>query len=555
MIKKLKIKFGSSPSKGPLEMETTPITVFVGPNNSGKSKVLIEIQNFCQNGNPSTTNVILNDIDFKPIADPESEINNNTLTPRSNELVTPGNILFGKAGHRIQIARQHLLDTLSNIPAHKNHYCSYYVNFNTIRIDGGSRIQLINEQDAGDLQSHSQNSFQVLFRDNTKRNEVRRIIFDAFKKYFVIDPTKLGKLRIRLSDIEPENDIQERGIHEDAVQFHNRALDINFTSDGVKAFTGIITTIIAGDPKVILVDEPEAFLHPSLAFNLGKEVSISVNGTAKNLFVSTHSANFLMGCIQSGTPLNIIRLTYSNNVPTARILPSDKILQIMRHPLLRSTGVLNGLFYEYVIVTEGDADRAFYQEINERLLAFSPTRGIPNCLFLNAQNKQTIHEIIKPLREMGIPCAAIVDVDVIKDGGTTWTNLLKGGFMPDVTINSTSVSRGNIKSKFDAKGVNFKTQGGVNVLDPQDREACNNLFDQLDEYGIFAVRKGELESWLKFLGTTSTHSPDWLIEIFQKLGEDPTLTSYIRPSSGDVWEFIEKIKNWFTNPGRKGIPE
>jgi hypothetical protein len=37
----------------------------------------------------------------------------------------------------------------------------------------------------------------------------------------------------------------------------------------------------------------------------------------------------------------------------------------MRNPLLRSTGVLSGLFYEFVIVTEADADRAFYQEIND----------------------------------------------------------------------------------------------------------------------------------------------------------------------------------------------
>lgn len=555
MISKLKIKFGSSPTKPPLETDTTPITVFVGPNNSGKSKVLIEIQTFCQNGNPSTTNVILNELDFKPIPDPEAEVNSHTLTPRNNEFINPGHILFGKAQHRHQLNRQQLVSFFSNVTAHRHHYCAYYVSFNTIRIDGGSRIQLINEQGAGDLQSHPQNSLQVLFRDNAKRQEVRRIIFDAFKKYFVIDPTKLGHFRIRLSETAPANDMQERGIHEDAVQFHNRALGITQASDGVKAFTGIITTIIAGDPKVILIDEPEAFLHPSLASNLGKEVSNSVNGTSKNLFVSTHSANFLMGCIQSGTPLNIIRLTYSNNVPTARILPSDKVLKIMRHPLLRSTGVLNGLFYEYVIVSEGDADRAFYQEINERLLAFSPARGIPNCLFLNAQNKQTVHEIMRPLREMGIPCAAIVDVDVVKDGGATWTKLLSGAFVPDVTINSTGVSRGNIKSRFDAKGVNFKTQGGVDVLDTADREACNNLFDQLDEYGIFSVRKGELESWLKSLSTTATHSPDWLVEIFEKLGEDQTATTYVKPATGDVWDFIAKIKTWFTNPTRKGTPE
>ncbi len=555
MISKLKIKFGSSQTKPPLETTTTPITVFVGPNNSGKSKILMEIQSFCTNGATSATDVILKELDFAPISDPEAELNKYTLTPNQGEFIQPQNVLFGKGNWRNQIDRNSLKSFLSDTTVHKQSFCQYFVTFNTIRIDGGSRINLVNDQPGGDLQSNPQNSFSVLFKDNAKRKEVRRIIYEAFKKYFVIDPTNLGQLRIRLSDAEPTSDIQECGIHPEAIEFHRKALSIGAASDGVKAFTGIITTIIAGDPKVILIDEPEAFLHPSLASNLGKEVSNSVSGGSKNLFVSTHSANFLMGCIQSGSPINIVRLTYSNNTPTARILPSDKVLKLMRHPLLRSTGVLNGLFYEFVIVTEADSDRAFYQEINERLLMHEPTKGIPNCLFLNAQNKQTIHEIVRPLREMGIPCAAIVDVDVVKEGGTVWSNLLNSASVPEVTIQATAISRSSIKSRFDAKGINFKTNGGVDVLDPPNKEACNNLFDQLDEYGIFPVRKGELESWLKYLGATASHSPEWLIEIFEKLGEDPTNANYIKPTMGDVWDFMSKIKTWFSNPTRKGIPE
>ena len=123
----------------------------------------------------------------------------------------------------------------------------------------------------------------------------------------------------------------------------------------MRAFSGIITTILAGDPKITLIDEPEAFLHPALSNKLGKEIGNSLRSSKKRLFVSTHSSNFLMGCIQSGSPLNIVRLTYKNEVPTARILPKEKILHLMRHPLLRSTGVLNGLFFESVVVCESPA--------------------------------------------------------------------------------------------------------------------------------------------------------------------------------------------------------
>jgi energy-coupling factor transporter ATP-binding protein EcfA2 len=252
-------------------------------------------------------------------------------------------------------------------------------------------------------------------------------------KYFTLDPSSAGQLLIKLSDEKP-SPLLERSLTDEALEYHRNNSPIESMSDGVKAFIGIIISIIADDPKVITIDEPEAFLHPSLTFKLGKEVGNILNrDNSKKVFVSTHSAKYLMGSIQSGVPLNIVRLTYSNNIPTARLLESEKISKLMRHPLLRSVGTLNGLFYEYVVVTESDSDRAFYQEINERLLLFAPEKGIPNCLFLNAQNKQTVHEIMKPLREMGIPCVGIVDIDIVKEGGQNWTNLMEGSFVHELT--------------------------------------------------------------------------------------------------------------------------
>jgi len=280
--------------------------------------------------------------------------------------------------------------SLANPYNHIYQFCSQFLRFNTLILNGNNRINLINIQSAGNLQDPPHTSFQMLFRNNEKRNEVRRIIYEAFGKYLVIDPTHLGQLSLRLSTKNPENELEERGIHEAAINFHKNAMPIDYASDGVKAFTGMVTEMVAGDPSVLLMDEPEAFLHPSLAFKLGKEVAGIMSHLEKRLFVATHSPNFIMGCIQSGAPVNIVRLTYRDEVATSRILPNDDILKLMRNPLLRSVGVLSALFYEFVIVTESDADRAFYQEVNDRLLKFTD-KGIPNCLFLNAQNKQTVN--------------------------------------------------------------------------------------------------------------------------------------------------------------------
>lgn len=466
MIDKIELKFGRSHNTSQTVILTTPITVFVGPNNSGKSQVLREIHRFCNNGSRNQNDVIIDNIIFNDLSEREvdDKLNKVTLIPHKNETLELDHIIIGKRGIRRKIRLTTLRGALLKPNEHLTQFTNWYLGFNTIILDGRNRINLINEQDAGDLQSVPTSSFQLLFRDDEKRNEVRRIIFDSFGNYLVIDPTKLGILRLKLSKVKPKSVLQERGIHDDAVAFHSSALPIDETSDGVKAFTGMITEIIAGDPQVLLIDEPEAFLHPSLSYKLGKEIALASFESDKRVFVSTHSSNFVMGCIQSGVPVTIVRLTYRNEVATARILPNDDILKLMRNPLLRSTGVLEGLFYEFVIVTESDTDRAFYQEVNDRLLRYEINKGIPNCLFINAQNKQTERIIIKPLRELGIPTSGLVDIDVLKEGGQVWSDFLKSGYVPETSHTSFSQLRVSVKNEFDRTGQEMKRNGGIDLL-------------------------------------------------------------------------------------------
>jgi len=561
MIDKIKLKSGSSQGQPNLEIDLTPITVFVGPNNSGKSRVLIEIENYSRNTHGQPNDLIVDSIFFTPFSkdEIETEISKIEQTPKFGENIDPGHVLIGKVNPqnnqaaRFQVYKEGLISEAQNPNTRQGYYKSF-LNIYTLRLDGTNRLNLLQEQQAGDLQTTPINHLAHLFIDNTLRKELRRIVYEAFGKYYVIDPTHIGQLRVRLSDKEPVDEREEKGWENEAINFHKKALLISDASDGVKAFTGIMTTLLAGDPKITLIDEPEAFLHPALSNKLGKEIGSSLRTSKKRLLVATHSSSFLMGCIQSGAPLNIVRLTYKNGVPTSRILPKEKILHLMRHPLLRSTGVLNGLFFESVIVTEADSDRAFYQEINERLLSENDPRGINNCLFINAQNKQTVWEIVKPLRELGIPTVGIVDIDVLKEGGKVFTKLLDGSFIPSLNQQPFHKQRKSLYDTLQATEKNWKTSGGIELLNGEDKEACSNFFNQLDEYGVFVIRQGELESWLKPLNA-SGHGSNWLIDIFSKMGENPEVAGYTIPTAGDVWDIIGKVKIWIDNTSRKGIPQ
>ncbi|WP_071885786.1 ATP-dependent nuclease [Hymenobacter sedentarius] len=563
MVEVLNFKAGPSSTPG-LTLELAPITVFVGPNNSGKSRVLVELENWSVNGH-CLPNKVLESVVFKKFSEEELNVEINKIqSPNTlGQSRDSDYVYLSRAGTKLnensddfkRIHYKYLVkEAVQGFVSGSNQYGDLRSLF-TLRLDGSSRLGLLTERKTGDFQAQPNNPLSRLFLNNTLRQVIRRIVFDAFGRYFVIDPTNPGYLRVRLTDRAPSTEAEERGWDDLAIAYHRDGTLIQQTSDGVRAFTGIITALIVGDPKITLIDEPEAFLHPALSMKLGKEVaSISASEPEKRLFVSTHSASFLMGCIQSGAPLNIVRLTYKGGVATTRVLRREQLLHLMRNPMLRSTGMLDGLFYEAVIVTEGDSDRAFYQEVNERLRTAKDWRGLGNCLFINAQNKQTIWDIVRPLRELGIPAIGIVDLDVLKEGGKTFSKLTEGAFFSKVSLGGIEITRSNLLAALNAVDVTWKRNGGIEVLTAIDKQGANDYFDQLEEHGVFVVRSGEVEAWLGNLGVPR-EKQNWLPRMFEAMGEDPTQTGYVQPSKGDVWDFVGRMRLWVDNPSRKGIPE
>jgi hypothetical protein len=39
------------------------------------------------------------------------------------------------------------------------------------------------------------------------------------------------------------------------------------------------------------------------------------------------------------------------------------------------------------------------------------------------------------------------------------------------------------------------------------------------------------------------------------MGENPAIANYTKPTAGDVWDFIGKVKIWIDNTSKKGIPQ
>jgi hypothetical protein len=375
-------------------------------------------------------------------------------------------------------------------------------------------------------------------------------VFESLREYCVLDASTEGaQILLRMSPEAPDSYLEKRTFENFAKL---RSLDtIDNRSDGVKAFVGVLLQVITGEPEFLAIDEPEAFLHPGLAHRLGGYLA-RLLGRDQRVLAATHSSQLLMGCVQSGSPVTIVRLTYERGDATARILSSADISKMMLDPLLRSARTLEGIFYDGVVVAEADADRSFYDEIYSRSCAAEGDRSNPNILFLNAQNKQTLHRLVRPLRRLGIPAVAAVDFDFLEEGGSNWKSLLSVASVSDIDRKSLSLARTLIAEVYENAGVKMKTEG-IAFLQGGNRDAAKSLLAHLAEHGIFVVPNGALESWLPKLGVNGPKE-QWITRMFERMGSDPSASDYVRPSQDDVWGYVNQIRHWITNSHRLGMP-
>ncbi|HEX2095006.1 MAG TPA: AAA family ATPase [Longimicrobiaceae bacterium] len=569
MLKHLILRFGPSGTVYPLELTPGPMTVFVGPNNSGKSLALREVEEYLESGGRQERRIVAG-MEFH-LPDPE-EARRMVETRRVDGDSTPlpaGRIRVSRmqpVGEHMKKRATDVADTPSDrvidfdavlrilgsgCPGQEEiaRLCRDFLSLFTIRLDGQTRLALTHPRPTGDLQFHPTNHLAALFRNAAAREQIREITAEAFGLHFVLDPTGGTHLRIRMSERPPHDGCEEQALDDRARAFHALATDIAEMSDGIKAFTGLTAAVLSADYRIMLVDEPEAFLHPPLTRKLGKRLTQLAAKRGAHVLASTHSPEFLLGCVQSGKSVNIVRLSYKRGVPSATLLAAEKLQSMMRDPLLRSTGVLGALFHDGAIVCEADADRVFYQEVNERLLA-AGRGGADGCIFLNAQNKQTIRRILRPLREMGIPAVAVVDLDIVK-GKEDFRDLLRAAYVPEAFLEHWEEMRILLQQKL--RGEAYR-DGGIHTLGREARATAEVLLDGLTAFGVFVVPPGELECWLPAL-EVGGHGPEWLTQVFERMGSDTSDESYLRPGDGDVWRFMQRVAAWIGDPHRRGMAQ
>ena len=261
--------------------------------------------------------------------------------------------------------------------------------------------------------------FHVLIDDDALLGSFSEAFALAFGMNIIMDGWGRD-IRIRVSSDQTQEDFRSttvNGLISDS-NLANRIARIpllDTQSDGVRSFTGILLNLLVGQFPLVLIDEPEAFLHPPQARLLGQHLA-EWHGHGQ-VFVATHSLDVLLGLIErKPEKVLIIRLTRGPNGVSPHVLPSARLAEISNDSLLRFSRILDGLFHQGVVVCEGDTDSQFYSLVANRHRAH-PWLITSDVMFTPGGGKQRISGIAKSLTALGVPVRMVVDFDAINDSG------------------------------------------------------------------------------------------------------------------------------------------
>ncbi|MET9694927.1 AAA family ATPase [Streptomyces sp. NPDC006514] len=393
-----------------------------------------------------------------------------------------------------------------------------------------NRLAVAAEDPLWDFAQPPRSKLQYLYEDRSAERAFSDLVQLAFGQGVCVD--RYGetiKLRVGRPDIP---DVLPGAAHEVISAYRDLPL-VSAQGDGFRSFVQVLLHAMVRPTPVVIIDEPEAFLHPPQARLLGQLLA-GMEGQAQ-LFVATHSADFLAGVLeaQQRRPLSIVRLDRSSGTPRAQVLATEAVQALLDTPLLRYSNLPSGLFYDQVVLCEAAGDCQFYAATFDTTKEAAAAHE--NTLFLHTSGLAALTTTAKHLRECGIHTAVIADFDILREyaGLRIAFQRLGGiveGLRADVKVvndyaNGTRVVptidgfRNAMNEAFNgssghapltegmveklnklvkgSSGWDVLKRTGLSGLQGDEHAAAQRVLDTAADLGLFIAPCGELESWVR----------------------------------------------------------
>ncbi len=542
------MKLTSLRTKNNIEIPIGKFTVLVGPNNVGKSQTLKDIHSKMVSGQQTPTTIVDHLEIEKPatfeellvglkVFDDPKHMGQKIVRGIGSNLRSGDEIRINYQDIRSQFDRSPSLDfTFGNISKYRVSY-----------LDASSRLQVAQSVEAHNPHTQApQNLLQGLFSSEGEiENTLRSAFGAAFGMDIRLDYSGMTRLCMRVAKEFGDIDPDPRKAYS---EFRNH-VQLDNQGDGFRSFVGVVLSLLLSEGRVVLLDEPEAFLHPAQARQLGYWIATHAGNVPGQIIVATHNANFLSGILTSGQEVDIYRINRQEDNTTYTRISPEATLALATSPILSSQRVLEAIFHKGVVVCEADSDRAVYQTVAAKSLSNQ------DMLFIHAHNKQTIPRVVSLLKNAEIPVCAIVDMDILNsidefresfqafrhvdDGSITALqkklseNINKADSSHVLQQLSKNLSELNAQLGEGKHGLagargalnRIKSEvtawhdlklGGLNNLDGEPKQIVEQLINISKSFGLFIVPVGQLEGWIT-LGTTQKNK--WIVLALESIND------------------------------------
>ena len=387
-----------------ITLDQEDVVVLVGPNNAGKSLALKELEEHFDDD--PIDNKVVSSTQPRKIGTKEGFakfLNKHTQIKAQGSFLT----YTGRAGIYQNTKDKPEETWPDKIQAFRPLFC--------MRIPSENRISDSDPVNAIDIVGEPlDHPIHMLFSDDELEQKIGAYFRRAFGQELVLD-RGAGKTWPLLVGRRPTGNCGEREFSSSYLNRLRRStVPLSQQGDGMRSFASVVLHLLAPvSPSILLLDEPEAFLHPPQARLLG-EIIATEKSPGSQLFLATHSSDVLQGLINVAPEhLRILRIQRAGNVNRVKELDKELVKKISLDPIMRYSSVLSGLFHERVIICEADADCMFYSSI----LDLPEVRGEthPDVLFVHANGKHRMATLAETLVALDVPVEIVADIDVLND--------------------------------------------------------------------------------------------------------------------------------------------
>ncbi len=493
-------------------LPSTGVTCIVGSNNVGKSQLLRDIVSLLESR--SIVPVVLSKVEVQgSLAHVTIEEVTDWLDKTAERQLSPTGHSYIAMGGGQQLPAQAFVHQFQhNDPSFlgptRPFFCWY--------ADAGSRVGLGGGSLGHAGMGPNPHPLARLFRDGELEERLSDIACTTFGFPLTLDRIN-GNVRLLVGEPSVPAPPMNRPTREYAEAV--AALPpLESQGDGVKSFIGLALHAMVGEQSIILIDEPEAFLHQAQAKALGRWVASESQARHRQVVIATHSRDIILGLLAGRAEVTVLRLTREGNDSHLRQLKAHDLTSVWDDPILRYSNVLDGLFYRSVVICEADADCRFYSAVLDYYATITEGGVNPDeVLFVPSGGKDRIPSIARSLLSLGVETYAIADFDVLKSKAKCKeiVEALGGDWGTADTDYATMANALNANSG--SGWEQTKTQGLAAVPQGEASQAATNLLSTLRTKRVLIVPVGEMEGFDRTIGS---HGTEWVSGMLDRRGHE-----------------------------------